>query len=185
MRRARTRRSLAGFTLVELIVVIVLVGILSVVAMPRFFDKTFEEAGFHDGVKAAVQHARRTAIASRRFVCVNVTVGTGSAGNVALFRDTTSPENVVSVGCTPSCVASASCSVLALPAPAQGCPSNQVCAPNGVSVETGSSSLIFDPLGRAVGANKIVVVAAPGSEPGIKVSNQSKIAVQPETGIAQ
>jgi prepilin-type N-terminal cleavage/methylation domain-containing protein len=184
MRRARTRRSLAGFTLVELIVVIVLVGILSVVAMPRFFDKTFDEAGFHDGVKAAVQHARRTAVASRRFVCVNVTVGTGAAGYVALFRDTRLPENVVSVGCIPSCSASTSCSDLALPAPAQGCPSNQVCAPSGVSIEAGSS-LIFDPLGRAVGANKVVVVAAPGDEPGIKVSNQSKIVVQPETGIVQ
>lgn len=174
MRRARTRRSLAGFTLVELIVVIVLVGILSVVAMPRFFDKTFDEAGFHDGVKAAVQHARRTAVASRRFVCVNVTVGTGAAGIVSIMKDTTLPES----GTVPVACATA----VALPAPGRGCAaSNQVCAPSGVSILAGSSSLIFDPLGRAVNGNKAVL----GTAPAISVSNQAAIVVQPETGIAQ
>jgi MSHA pilin protein MshC len=179
MRLADARLS-SGFTLVELIIVLVLTGILAVVAMPRFFDHTFDEAGFHDGVKAAIQHARRTAVASRRFVCVNVTAGAGAAGVVALFRDTRLPEDVVSVGCVPSCAASATCSAVALPAPGRGCASNQVCAPNGVSILAGSS-LIFDPLGRPVSADKSVV----GTAPTISVSNQIDIVVQTETGIVQ
>ena len=55
---------MAGFTLVELITVMILVGILAVVAIPRMIVRTFDERGFHDAVKAAVQHARRVAVAS-------------------------------------------------------------------------------------------------------------------------
>ncbi len=171
---------MAGFTLVELVTVLVLVGILSVVAIPRFMDHTFDERGFHDAVKAAVQHARRTAVASRRFSCVNVTAGTGSAGIVEIFRDTTMPESVTTVGCTPGCASSASCTAIALPAPGRGCAStNQVCAPNGVTL--GGSSLIFDPLGRSVDASK----AVQGAALSITVSNQTAITVQPETGYVQ
>jgi MSHA pilin protein MshC len=43
-----------GFTLVELIVVMIVVGILAVAAMPRFFDNVFDERGFHDAAKSAV-----------------------------------------------------------------------------------------------------------------------------------
>src|SRR5665647_1764936 len=99
-RSAHSPTRVAGFTLVELVMVLILVGILAVVAIPRFMDKTFDERGFHDAVQAAVQHARRVAVASRRFSCVNVVAGTGSAGIVAILRDTRAPEAVVTVGCT-------------------------------------------------------------------------------------
>lgn len=176
MRLAHARLS-SGFTLVELIIVMVLTGILAVVAMPRFFDHTFDEAGFHDGVKAAIQHARRTAVASRRYVCVTTTPGAAAAGTVAISMDTNLPEsNTTPVNCAVP---------VALPSPGRGCAAtNQVCAPNGVSILACSSSLIFDPLGRPVNADKSVVVAAP-CEPKVTVSNQTVIVVQPETGIVQ
>lgn len=177
MRRAGYRRAQTGFTLVELIAVLVLTGILAAVALPRFVDRTFDEVGFHDSVKAAVQHARRTAVASRRFTCVNTT-----ASGVALVRDNSLPETLAAnVGCIAGCAPGPGCFALALPAPGKNCASNQVCAPSGIAIVAGSSSVIFDPLGRPVGADRAVLAAAPT----IRVANQPAIVVQPLTGIVQ
>lgn len=162
----------SGFTLVELITILVLVGILAVAAMPRFFGTTFDERGFHDGVKAAVQHARRVAVASRRYVCVTTTSGAGVAGNVALTIDPTLPESASgAVACvTP----------LALPVPRPApCAANAVCAPNSVTV--GGANVIFDPLGRSVTTARSVQAAALA----ITITNQPNVTVQAETGLVQ
>lgn len=59
-----------GFTFVELIVVIALVGILAATVLPRFYGSNgFEERGFRDEVVAALRYAQKSAIASRRTVC--------------------------------------------------------------------------------------------------------------------
>ena len=161
-----------GFTLVELIVVMIVVGILAVAAMPRFFDNVFDERGFHDAAKSAVQHARRVAVASRRYVCVTTTPGAAAAGTVAISMDTNLPEsNTTPVNCAVP---------VALPSPGRGCAAtNQVCAPNGVTL--GGSSVFFDPLGRSVTSAKAVQAAALS----ITVTNQTPITIQPETGWVQ
>ena len=52
-----------GFTLVELIVVILLVGILSVAAIPRFFsDDGFKARGIADEIITSIRHAQRLAM---------------------------------------------------------------------------------------------------------------------------
>lgn len=165
------QRQESGFTLVELIIVIILTGILAVAAIPRFFDRTFDERGFHDAVKAAVQHARRVAVASRRFVCVTTTAGTGASAVVSISIDTTLPEAAAgNVSCTTS---------VPLASPGRGCAaSNEVCAPAGVTL--GGDSIIFDPLGRSVTAARAVAGVL-----GITVSNSPNITIQPDTGWVQ
>ncbi len=69
-RRYRQR----GFTLVELVTTLILIGILAAAVVPRFFgDHGFEERGFYDETIAALRYAQKSAIARRRTVCVTFT----------------------------------------------------------------------------------------------------------------
>lgn len=68
-----------GFTLVELITIMVIVGILAVAALPRFFEvSTFEDRGSADQVKSILRFAQKTAIAQRRDVSVVISGGAAS-----------------------------------------------------------------------------------------------------------
>lgn len=72
--RAQVRhpvQSVAGFTLVELVMVLVILGVLAVFAVPRLFDQNdVSTRGFHDETLAYLRYAQKTAIAQRRTVCV-------------------------------------------------------------------------------------------------------------------
>jgi MSHA pilin protein MshC len=60
-----------GFTLIELVMVLVLVGVLAVFAAPRFLAiNDLNARGFHDETLAYLRYAHKTAIAQRRTVCV-------------------------------------------------------------------------------------------------------------------
>ena len=85
------RRIDLGFTLIELIVVMILIGVLAVAVVPRFMTATeFHGRGFQDEVAALLRYAQKAAIAQRRRVCVqfsdsqNVTLRiAASAGDTA------------------------------------------------------------------------------------------------------
>ncbi|MDE2586150.1 MAG: type II secretion system protein, partial [Betaproteobacteria bacterium] len=84
-----------GFTLTELVVVMMLIGILAVAVVPRFMGATeFHGQGFQDEVAALLRYAQKTAIAQRRSVCVqfpdsqNVTLRIASSAGDTLSCDT-------------------------------------------------------------------------------------------------
>lgn len=65
-----------GFTMVELIAVLLLVGVLAVVALPRFDGAlALRSAGWHDQVRAGLLQARALAQGHRRLVCVTLATG--------------------------------------------------------------------------------------------------------------
>lgn len=137
-----TRRRTPGFTLIELVMVLVLLGILAVFVLPRVdLTRGFDEVGYRDAVRATLEFARKSAVAERRNVQVNL------AGNtLTLTIENLGPEN--STGTFPR--------ALALPAPDRRCavPSpNQLCAPSGVSLTSATTNLIFTPLGRPQGGS--------------------------------
>lgn len=71
-----------GFTLTELVIVIVIAAILAAIAIPQFSIRDIDEAWFHEQVRSAVRHAQRTAVAQRRCVFVSV-----SPSQLSLFYD--------------------------------------------------------------------------------------------------
>jgi MSHA pilin protein MshC len=61
-----------GFTLIELIMVVVILGVLAVFAAPRLLNTgDLYARGFHDETLAYLRYAQKTAIAQRRTVCVS------------------------------------------------------------------------------------------------------------------
>jgi MSHA pilin protein MshC len=78
-----------GFTTIELVTTILLIGILVAVALPRIGKNSgFEERAFRDDTLAALRYAQKSAIAARRTTCAaitptSVTVSISTAFNAA------------------------------------------------------------------------------------------------------
>lgn len=71
---ARMRPGPAGFTIVELVMVMVVIGILGAVAGNRFFsNQVFEARAYADQAKALIRYAQKLAIAQNRNVYVRST----------------------------------------------------------------------------------------------------------------
>lgn len=90
-----------GFTLIELIIVIVMLGILAVYAAPRIFNMDeFNARGFHDQTLALLRTAQKSAIAQRRTVCVSFTTTTATLTMASLPATTDCTTAVAMTGTT-------------------------------------------------------------------------------------
>ncbi|MDM7322160.1 MAG: GspH/FimT family pseudopilin, partial [Gammaproteobacteria bacterium] len=122
--------SLRGFTLIELVMVMLLLGMLAIVALPRFNDAGFREYGYAEETLSALRYARQTAIAGNAHITVQF-----SADTFRVCRGDTCPGN----------------GYLNNPAvgqPWDGSAKKRGRAPEGVSIVTTLAAVTFDGLGR-------------------------------------
>jgi MSHA pilin protein MshC len=92
----------SGFTLFELIIVMLIVGILAAFAAPRLNLTTFRETGFLQQATAAIRYAQKQAIASGCTVQVDISGSNcnlnwvGCAGNASLRNPANNNTNFCS-----------------------------------------------------------------------------------------
>jgi MSHA pilin protein MshC len=96
-------RSARGFSLTELVVVMVIAGILSAFAISRINTASFDAEGFSNQLAATMRYAQKIAIAQRRSVAVAITSSTvsltypGLAGTPALRKPPGTEAYTISV----------------------------------------------------------------------------------------
>lgn len=141
-------RRIAGFTLLELVVTMVILGILSAVAMSKLNQPQVDAAWFPDQVRAVVRLARHQAVAQRARILVVV-----GASQLSLCYATTA----VSFTCGAAVSDLATGSAVVLNAPA------------GIALSASSSPFAFNGLGQpssavtvTAGAKTIQVTAETG-----------------------
>jgi MSHA pilin protein MshC len=127
-----------GFTLVELILVIVLLGILSFFAGGRISDRNQANArGFADQVASTLRFAQKAAIAQRRNVYVNIDTGTRRVR---------------------ACLDAATTCATPISSPAGG--SLDITGAAGVTLASDSTQFSFDALGRPSFASNLTLTTS-------------------------
>jgi MSHA pilin protein MshC len=164
-----------GFTLIELIMVIVLIGVLAVFAAPKLNLSIFNERGFHDETLAYLRYAQKTAIAQRRTVCVTVAGACPADASKVTVTMTVFTQNPATTTCAPATLVSCSKTPTL---PGEQCPLTLPFAPRCGTALTGTpSTFAFTPEGNtdiSGIANTAVAVTITGTG--------SPITVEKDTG---
>jgi MSHA pilin protein MshC len=161
--RHRLGRDFRGFTLIELIMVIVILGVLAVFAAPRIVNTgDFTARGFHDETLSLLRYAQKTAIAQRRTVCVSFTPTTASLTMAA------DPSTTDCSTPTPS----------GLVGPRGETPAGIPSTARGITFNGTPSAFSFNGLGQPIGATGVVLAA----QTVIQISNAADVYVEANTG---
>lgn len=145
-----------GFSLVELIVVIVLLGIVAAVAVPRWLGGSgFEERAVRDQIVGALRYAQKSAIAARRTVCVT-------------FSSTPSQVSFAISSAYPAANCTGGSALVGPDGAALG-----VTASSSMTFSSSTASFTFDAAGRASSAATVSVTGLPAGQ---------AITVESETG---
>jgi MSHA pilin protein MshC len=131
-----------GFTMTELITVMVIIGILGAAVVPRFFERnSFDSRGYYDQAISTLRHAQKTAVAQHRFVCAAF-----AANSLTLTIDTVAPG---------AAHTTATCPGNNLTSPDGHMPYT-IIAPSGVTL-SGYADFNLDALGRSSASQDITV----------------------------
>lgn len=85
----------SGYSLVEFVAAMVIVGILAAVAAPHFFDRNiFDSRGFYDQALSTLRYAQKAAIAQHRSVCVTFDANS----RITLTYNSTTPASSTCMG---------------------------------------------------------------------------------------
>lgn len=159
-----------GFTLVELVMVLVILGVLAVYAVPRMMGSSDTAArGLHDSTLSYLRYAHKTAIAQRRTVCVAFTNTSVSLriANTAGSYDCAGTNGVVLNGADGKALVSVSGA------------SYTAATVNGISCLATPAAFSFDGLGQPVDGSGVALGAAQC----LQVGNASNsITVEAATG---
>jgi len=151
-----------GFTLVELVLVLMIAGILATVAIPRMVDRSaFQTHGGAAEVRTALRYAQKLAMAKNRVVCV-----------------ATTPTNLTLRFTNP--VGGAACNqTVARPDGDASNPTYTVTLPNGINLASAPvTTFRFNAQGRPTNNAGVLLNTATT----LTVGGTAQVRVEPETG---
>lgn len=150
-----------GFTLVELVMVIVILGVIAVVALPKLTGTSvFAGSAFRSEVVSALRYAQKSAVSHRRLVCATLTASTVTL-TIAAANPATSCTTALA---SPDGIAYQS--------------------KDSTVTASGASALFFQPSGLVTsdGAGATLVSGAAGT---ISITGQTDIKIEGATGYVE